>query len=197
MNRIVETYQKHGQVFLETERLLPEIDRIANLIVSKIEKDATIFFMGNGGSAADSQHLAAELIGRFEKERRSIPAMALSTDTSILTSLSNDYGYEIIFARQLQAWCKPKDVVIGLSTSGNSPNVLQGIKVANQMGALTIGLSGSNGGKLASLAKENLIIPSDCTARIQEMHILIGHILCDVIEQAVYTKEIKTEYAVV
>jgi D-sedoheptulose 7-phosphate isomerase len=138
--------------------------------------------MGNGGSAADSQHLAAELVGRYTRERQGLPSIALTTDTSILTAVANDYGYEQIFARQIDAHCRPGDVVIGISTSGNSPNVLRALELANERGAVTIGMTGGDGGALRPLVRHCLVVPSRNTARIQEGHILIGHLLCDWVE---------------
>jgi D-sedoheptulose 7-phosphate isomerase len=138
--------------------------------------------MGNVGSAADSQHIAAEIIGRYKKERRGMAAIALTTDTSILTSVGNDYGYDYIFARQIEGLCRPEDTVIGITTSGNSKNVVNAIIEANKIGATTIGLTGGTGGKLSELCKFNLIMPSSDTPRIQEAHIFIGHSLCGMLE---------------
>ena len=147
-----------------------------------MQRGGKILIMGNGGSAADSQHIAAEIVGRYKKERRGLPAIALTTDTSILTSVANDYGYEHIFTRQIQALCRPEDAVIGITTSGNSQNVVNAIIEANAIGASTIGLTGGTGGKLVDLCKFNLVVPSSDTPRIQEMHIFIGHSLCDMLE---------------
>ena len=152
-------------------------------MTTAVRNNGTIFWMGNGGSAADAQHMAAELIGRFKRERRALPSIALTTDTSILTSLANDYDYSIIFARQLAALCKPGDVVVGLSASGNSENVIKGLETAKAKQAVTVALTGGQGGKMIHYADYSLIVPSNETARIQEAHILIGHILCDGIEQ--------------
>jgi D-sedoheptulose 7-phosphate isomerase len=140
--------------------------------------------MGNGGSAADCQHLAAELVGRFERERRGLASMALTTDTSILTSVGNDYGFEHIFARQVDALCGREDLLIGLSTSGNSRNVLAALDVAAGIGTFRAGLSGGTGGRLREATDLCLVVPSANTARIQEAHILIGHMLCDLVETA-------------
>ena len=137
-----------------------------------------MFFCGNGGSAADAQHIAAELSGRFFKERRGLPGIALTTDTSAITSIANDYGYEHVFSRQVEALSRPGDLFIGISTSGNSEGILNALKVAKQIGCATLGLSGRDGGKMNDLCDLNIVIPSDVTARIQEMHITIGHILC-------------------
>lgn len=141
-----------------------------------------ILLLGNGGSAADCQHIAAEIVGRYKRERRGLPAIALTTDTSILTAVGNDYGFEHVFSRQVEALCTPKDVVIGLSTSGNSPNVLAAIHTARQIGAFTIGLTGGGGGKLAQCCDLSLVVASNDTPRIQETHILVGHMLCDLID---------------
>lgn len=144
--------------------------------------------MGNGGSAADSQHLAAELVGRYKRERRGLASLALTTDTSALTAVGNDYGYDRVFARQIEALCTAKDAVVGISTSGNSANVLEGVRKANELGAFTLGLAGGSGGKLAELADKCLTVPSRSTARVQEAHILIGHILCDWLEEQSVTR---------
>jgi D-sedoheptulose 7-phosphate isomerase len=141
-----------------------------------------ILLLGNGGSAADCQHIAAEIVGRYQRERRGLPAIALTTDTSILTAVGNDYGFERIFSRQVEALCTPADVVIGLSTSGNSPNVLAAIHTARQIGAFTMGLTGGSGGKLAQCCDLSLVVASKDTPRIQEAHILVGHLLCDLID---------------
>jgi D-sedoheptulose 7-phosphate isomerase len=140
--------------------------------------------MGNGGSAGDAQHIASELVGRFSKERRGLPAIALTTDTSILTSVGNDYGYEHIFSRQVEALANTDDLVIGISTSGNSNNVLQALKAAKSLGCQTVALLGKDGGQIKDIVELPLIIPSANTARIQEAHILIGHIICEIIDLA-------------
>lgn len=137
---------------------------------------------GNGGSAADSQHIAAELIGRFKKERGALAAIALSTDTSILTCVGNDYSYDDIFSRQVTGLAKPGDILIAISTSGNSPNVLKAVDEANKAGCITVALTGRDGGKLAPLCQHSIVVPSNETARIQEMHIMVGHMLCDLLE---------------
>ncbi|MCX5706188.1 MAG: SIS domain-containing protein, partial [Candidatus Omnitrophica bacterium] len=139
---------------------------------------------GNGGSASDAQHIAAELVGRFRKERKGLAAISLTTNTSILTSLANDYGYDIVFARQIEALAEKFDLAIGISTSGKAKNVALGIKQAKKMGLKTIGLTGGDGGELAKLVDISLIVPSSVTARIQEAHITIGHIICELIEEA-------------
>lgn len=151
-------------------------------VTSALKKNRKVVLFGNGGSAADSQHIAAEFIGRFQKERKALPAIALTTDTSILTALSNDYGSDIIFSRQVEGLGQKGDIAIGISTSGNSPNVIEGIKKAKRMGLKTISLTGCNGGKLAKLTDISLIVPSKKTARIQESHICIAHTICELVE---------------
>lgn len=168
------------------KKLAPDIEKAARLMIAALQRGNKILFFGNGGSAADSQHLAAELIGRFLKERKSLPAIALSTDTSILTSLSNDYGFEIVFARQIEGLAKAGDVAFGISTSGNSKNVLEGVEKAREMGCKTIGLLGCDGGRIAEVVDIAITVPSKSTPRIQESHITIGHILCGLIEQELF-----------
>jgi D-sedoheptulose 7-phosphate isomerase len=165
--------------------MIPEIAQAAAWIVESYRNGGKLVLFGNGGSAGDAQHIAAELVGRFERERRALPAIALTTNTSTLTAIGNDYGYNKIFSRQVEAWVQPADVVIGISTSGNSPNVLEGIAAAKSKGAKTIGLTGEKGGKLASQTDLCLKVPSSNTARIQESHIMIGHLLCLLLEQQI------------
>ncbi|MDP2787937.1 MAG: D-sedoheptulose 7-phosphate isomerase [Pseudomonadota bacterium] len=164
--------------------LVPQIAQAASTLLDCLHAEGKILWCGNGGSAADAQHLAAELIGRFKRERRPIASIALTTDTSILTCLGNDYGFADIFSRQVEALGKPEDVLVAISTSGNSENVLRAVKAARLKGMGCIGLLGRDGGRLASLCDLALVIPSEDTARIQEMHITLGHILCDLMEQA-------------
>jgi D-sedoheptulose 7-phosphate isomerase len=165
------------------DTLSGDILEAANRIKSRLEKGGKLILMGNGGSAADSQHIAAELIGRFKKERLAIPAIALTVDTSSLTALGNDYGFDTIFERQIEAHARENDVVVGISTSGNSENVVRALIKANAIGAETIGLLGNNGGKIKEVANLSIIVPSIDTARIQEVHITIGHIICELIEE--------------
>jgi D-sedoheptulose 7-phosphate isomerase len=172
----------HQAMFAKLSDLIPQISIVAEELKACIKRGGKILLMGNGGSAADSQHIAAEIVGRFKKERRGLAAIALTTDTSIITSVGNDFGYDYIFARQIEALCRPEDVVIGITTSGNSKNIVAAIEEANKLGAITIGLTGGTGGKLTALCKHNLIMPSSETARVQEAHIFIGHSLCDLLE---------------
>ena len=172
----------HQSVIAQLDGLVPLIAQAGERMRQCLLDGGKILLMGNGGSAADSQHIAAEIVGRYKKERRGLPSIALTTDTSILTSVGNDYGFNFIFSRQVEALCNPGDIVVGLSTSGNSANVVAGIEKAREVGAYTIGMTGSGGGKLAQLCDLNLAMPSADTPRIQEAHITVGHILCDLIE---------------
>jgi len=162
------------------------LGRIAEIVVAALCRGNKILLFGNGGSAADAQHLAAELIGRYRRERAALPAMALTTDTSILTSLANDYSYDIVFARQVQAFGRRGDVAIGISTSGNSANVLRAMEVAKAMGLHTIALTGEGGGQLRDVADVCFCAPSRSVAHIQEMHITVGHALCEVVERELF-----------
>jgi D-sedoheptulose 7-phosphate isomerase len=145
-----------------------------------------VILFGNGGSALDAQHMCCELIGRFKKEREGLPAIALNTDISVLTALSNDYSYDIVFCRQVQALINKNDVVIGISTSGNSSNVIRGVEEAKKIGAYTIGLTGDGGGKLKNVVDLCIRVPSNDTPRIQEMHTMVIHIICEVIEEILF-----------
>lgn len=165
------------------EQLRDPIETFAAQVSAALESGGRVFWLGNGGSAADSQHLAAELVGRFERERPGLAAIALTSDTAVLTSVANDYGFESVFARQVEALCRRGDVLIGMSTSGNSANVLRAMECAERLGVYRIGLTGQSGGRLRHCCELWLGVPSDSTARIQEAHMLIGHILCDLVEQ--------------
>jgi D-sedoheptulose 7-phosphate isomerase len=160
-----------------------EIVAAAFLISQCLEAGGKLLFFGNGGSAADAQHLAAEFVGRFVRERNGLAAIALTTDSSILTAVGNDYGFEQIFARQIEALARPGDVAVGISTSGNSPNVVEGVRAARKANAKTIGLTGRDGGVLAKEADLVITIPSSNTARIQECHIGVGHLLCELTDE--------------
>jgi D-sedoheptulose 7-phosphate isomerase len=180
---VAASLRQHADVF--DKLLAGEIERIekcAEIIFDAFAKGKKILICGNGGSAADAQHIAAEFVGRYETERRGLPAIALTTDTSALTALSNDYGFERIFSRQVEALASAGDVLISFSTSGNSPNVIAAIMKARELGCRTVGLTGSKGKKLASLCDACILVPSERTARIQEAHITIGHIWCEIID---------------
>jgi D-sedoheptulose 7-phosphate isomerase len=171
---------------LVSKNLAPQIETAAKWMIESLKKGNKILVFGNGGSAADAQHIAAELIGRYRKDRKSLSAIALTTDTSILTSLSNDYGFETIFARQVEGLARTGDIAIGISTSGNSRNVLEGIEKAKELGCRTIGLLGCDGGRIADVCDLSITVPCKITPRIQESHITIGHILCGLVEQELF-----------
>jgi len=171
------------QQLLADADMLARIADVAQHCVDALRGDSKLLLAGNGGSASDAQHIAAELVGRFELERDGLPAMALTTNASQLTALSNDYGYDAVFSRQLQAFAKKGDVFFGLSTSGNSANVVIAAEVARARELFVVGMTGQSGGKLEALCDICLKVPADNTARIQEVHITIGHILCALIEQ--------------
>ncbi|MDA7441030.1 D-sedoheptulose 7-phosphate isomerase [Candidatus Pseudothioglobus singularis] len=159
-----------------------EIEIAANICIESLKQGGKILLFGNGGSAADAQHIAAELVGKYQLERKGLSAIALTTDTSALTAIANDFGYEHIFDRQIAAMAKPKDVVFGISTSGNSSNVINALELANNIGCKSIGLSGKFSLNMQNLCDVNIAIPATNTARIQEMHILVGHIICNLID---------------
>ena len=164
------------------------IESSVRLITEAFKAGNKLLIFGNGGSAADSQHIAGEFIGRFKKERRSLPAIALTTDTSIITSLANDYDYEIVFARQIEGLGKKGDVAFGLSTSGNSKNVLKGLKKAKEMGLKTIGLLGCGGGTIAEVCDISIVVPSSSTPRVQESQMTVYHIICGLVEEEMFKK---------
>jgi D-sedoheptulose 7-phosphate isomerase len=159
-----------------------EIKLIAGVIKSQLFGNGKILLIGNGGSAADAQHIAAEFIGRFKEEKSPLPAIALTTDSSIISAIGNDYGFENIFAKQVEALGNLGDILIAISTSGNSPNIIKAVNIARQRGLISICLTGKNGGILKEISDYSLVIPSNDTARIQEMHILLGHIFCEYID---------------
>ena len=169
------------------ESISESLEVAANLCISSLKDGKKILIFGNGGSAADSQHIAAELVGRYKSERAGLSAIALTTDTSVLTSISNDYSYLDIFKRQVEALANSGDIVIGLSTSGTSKNVIIALEVARKLECKTIGFSGNGGGEMNHLCDVNLVVPSEDTPRIQEMHILIGHTICHLVDQAFKT----------
>ncbi len=166
------------------EKNLEAMEKIAQACIGSIKNGGTLFFFGNGGSAADSQHVAAEFIGRFQKERRALPAIALTTDSSVLTCLANDYSYDIVFSRQLEALGRKGDVAFGISTSGKSRNVIKAFETAKARGLTTVAFTGGDGGPVAAMADICIIVPSSVTARIQETHSTFFHAICEVVESA-------------
>ncbi len=174
------------QAILENDALLNTIVTVAQECVAVYRRGKKTMIAGNGGSAADAQHIAAELVGRYGFDRPSIPSLALTTDSSNLTAIGNDYGYDKVFSRQLEGMSQEGDLFIGISTSGNSQNILNAFESAKDRGVITVALVGRDGGKMAQMADFAIVIPSNATPRIQESHILIGHILCDIIEKELF-----------
>ena len=193
MFNLIQSYrtnlQQHLELFNTMEAYLPDVETLALECFDALGKGGKIVFFGNGGSAADSQHLAAEFVVRFKKERQALASIALTTDTSILTAHTNDYEFDTVFARQVQALVKPEDVVIGLTTSGTSANINIGLQAANELGAYTVAFTGRDGGKVKDIANLPIIIRNDVTARIQEAHMFIGHWLCEAIDELVTQKD--------
>lgn len=180
---VIEELKDHQQVLQKViDTLTADIEVGCEIITSVIKSGNKVLLAGNGGSAGDAQHIAAELSGRFVKERKALPGIALTVDTSALTAIANDYGYQHVFSRQVEAFAKPGDLFIGISTSGNSQGILNALETARKLNCKTLGLSGRDGGKMSGLCDLNIVIPSNITARIQEMHILIGHILCTAVD---------------
>lgn len=184
MSVFTTNLREHLDLFTALGALEPDVERAGAAIAASLRAGGKVLICGNGGSASDSQHMAAEFTGRFLKDRPPIAAIALSTDTSALTCISNDYSFAEVFSRQVQALGRPGDCLIGISTSGNSENVLKAVDAANGIGVTTIGLLGREGGKLAARCQHNIIVPSQSTARIQEAHILIIHTVCGAVEDA-------------
>jgi len=184
--RIVQIFDEHARLQKEFLKHNTEmLAQVAEVLLQAFHKGRTVFFFGNGGSAADAQHLAAEFVNRFRLDRRALPALALNVDTSVLTSIANDFGFDRVFARQIEAFGRPDDVAVGLSTSGASPNVIEGIRLARKQGLVTVGFSGGDGGALLRETDHCLVVPSKTTARIQELHIIAGHAICDIVEQEI------------
>ena len=162
------------------------IEEMARITVRCLRSGNTVYLIGNGGSAADAQHIAGEMVGRFERDRKALPVLALTTDTSVITAIANDYGYDRCFERQVEAFVKDGDMVIGISTSGNSEGILRAIRRAREKGAVTMGLTGQDGGDLKGLVDVCLQVPSRNTPRIQECHATVGHILCSIVEKELF-----------
>jgi len=184
-DQIKKSYETKQAVY-ENEELIGKIEEVARMCVELYKGDKKTILAGNGGSAADAQHIAAELVGRYGFDRPSIPSLALTTDTSNLTAIGNDYGYDQVFSRQLEGMGQAGDIFIGISTSGNSVNIIKAFESAKKKGITTVALTGRDGGVMAKMADVALVVPSDSTPRIQESHILIGHIICDIIEKETF-----------
>ena len=176
---------EHRELFHQMDGILREIENAAGKMIESLKAGGKIVWMGNGGSASQSQHFATELVGRFYLKRDALASISLSADTAVLTAIGNDFGFEEVFARQVQALCKPGDVVVGLSTSGRSANVLKALKLARELRASTVGMTGGDGGEMEQLCDVSLVVPSQVTARIQEAHLWIGHVLCELVEEKV------------
>ena len=179
----LQQLEEHRELFSVMESVAEAVVAAAGLMTRCLAQGGKLMFCGNGGSAADSQHLSAEFTGRFVRDRRPLAAIALSTDTSALTSIANDYAFDEVFERQVEALGRPGDCLVGISTSGNSANVLRAFAAARRLGVTTIGLLGRDGGRLAAMSDVRVVVPSQTTARIQEAHIFIGHNLCTLVER--------------
>lgn len=179
---IIEASIDVKQQLLADERLINQIATVTEVITKAFQNGNAVYFAGNGGSAADAQHLAAEFSGRFYKDRKALPSDALHCNTSYLTAVANDYSYDIIYARLLEGLAKPGDVLVGISTSGNSGNIVKAFEMAKSIGVTTIGFTGQKGGKMKELGDYLINVPSNTTPRIQESHILVGHIICELVE---------------
>jgi D-sedoheptulose 7-phosphate isomerase len=186
VRRSIEASIAVKQLLLGSTEVVSGMARVSAILIEVLKIGNKPLLFGNGGSAADAQHIAAEFVGRFAFDRPALPALALSVNTSCVTAIGNDYGFEVVFARQIEALGRAGDVAIGISTSGNSPNVLQGIATAKRMGLHTVALTGANGGKLKSAVDVCICAPSNETPRIQECHILIGHIISELVEQTIF-----------
>ena len=184
--RIVRVFNDHARLQKEFLKHNTEaLAQVAAVLLEAFRKGRTVFFFGNGGSAADAQHLAAEYVNRFRLNRRALPAIALTVDTSVITSIANDTGFERVFARQLEALGRPDDVAVGISTSGGSANVIEAVREARRGGLVTVGFAGGDGGALLRETDHCVVVPSKTTARVQEMHIVAGHAICDIVEQEI------------
>jgi len=183
---IINSFKESAEVKLAfVEMYAQQIWEVGRIIAQALKDGNKVLLFGNGGSAADAQHIAGELIGRFKKERKGLPAIALTTDSSVLTALGNDYGFENIFERQIEALCVPGDIAIGITTSGESENVIRGLKKAHDLGATTIAFTGRKGGRVIDIVHYSFVVPSYDTARIQECHITLAHVLCEVIDHLI------------
>ena len=179
-----EAIREHQSMMASLSEVWPSLVAAADAVIERVRNGGAVFWFGNGGSATQALHFATELVGRFERERPGIRSYALVADTSLITAVANDYSFDVIFARQIESLCRPGDVAVGLSTSGNSANVLQGVDAAASMGALTVGFTGGEGGKLARSVDIPIVVPHPRTCRVQEAHLFLGHTLCELVEAA-------------
>ena len=185
---IIEGSIQVKQALLKDKQLMLEIEKTVNAITFAFKNGNAVYFAGNGGSAADAQHLAAEFSGRFYKDRKALPSDALHCNSSYLTAVANDYSFDVIYARLLEGLAKPGDVLVGISTSGNSGNIVKAFEMAKSIGVVTVGFTGASGGKMKPLSDFLINIPSTTTPRIQEAHILVGHIICELVEENIFSK---------
>jgi D-sedoheptulose 7-phosphate isomerase len=185
---IIESSIQVKQALLKDEQLMLEIEKIVHAITHAFKHGNAVYFAGNGGSAADAQHLAAEFSGRFYKDRKALPSDALHCNSSYLTAVANDYSFDVIYARLLEGLAKPGDVLVGISTSGNSGNIVKAFEMAKSIGVVTVGFTGATGGQMKAFSDFLINIPSTTTPRIQESHILVGHIICELVEENIFGK---------
>ena len=188
LKTIIESSIEVKQALLNDQHLVTEIEKIVHAITDAFKQGNAVYFAGNGGSAADAQHLAAEFSGRFYKDRKALPSDALHCNSSYLTAVANDYSFDVIYARLLEGLAKPGDVLVGISTSGNSGNIVKAFEMAKSIGVVTVGFTGASGGKMKPLSDFLINTPSTTTPRIQEAHILVGHIICELVEENIFGK---------
>lgn len=190
-DKVRAQFRESGSVvaaMLADEGLVRTVNAVSAACVEALRAGNKLLFMGNGGSAADCQHLAGEMVSRFAFDRPGLPAFALTVDSSVMTAIGNDYGYELLFARQVQAVAKAGDVLFGISTSGRSPNILKGLEMARSLGVVTVGMTGNQGARITQLVDHCVEIPSASTPKIQEGHIIVGHTICGLVEEALFTR---------
>lgn len=188
IKNLIQSSIEVKQTLLNDEVLLKQLEVVVEVVTNAFKNGNAVYFAGNGGSAADAQHLAAEFSGRFYKDRKALPSDALHCNSSYLTAVANDYSYDVIYARLLEGLAKPGDVLIGISTSGNSANIVKAFEMAKTIGVITIGFTGAKGGQMRDLGDYLINIPSNTTPRIQESHILVGHIICELVEENIFGK---------
>ena len=188
IKQLIQSSIEVKQLLLQDEVLMQQIATVVDVVTNTFKNGNAVYFAGNGGSAADAQHLAAEFSGRFYKDRKALPSDALHCNSSYLTAVANDYSYDVIYSRLLEGIAKKGDVLVGISTSGNSANIVKAFEMAASMGVITVGFTGANGGKMKNMANYLINVPSNTTPRIQESHILVGHIICELVEENIFGK---------
>lgn len=188
IKQLIQSSIEVKQLLLQDEVLMQQIATVVDVVTNTFKNGNAVYFAGNGGSAADAQHLAAEFSGRFYKDRKALPSDALHCNSSYLTAVANDYSYDVIYSRLIEGLAKKGDVLVGISTSGNSGNIVKAFEMAASMGVITVGFTGANGGKMKNMANYLINVPSNTTPRIQESHILVGHIICELVEENIFGK---------